>query len=108
MTAVPMRRPGFAASARRESGAAAMPEPVTALAAVVMPYAAATPAAPTARRRRILMYCLLCATKSPSRHFESFERNYRDGAKLRLREPNVNSSAQQGSVNCGFLCWQGL
>ena len=68
MTAVPMRRPVFAASARRESGAAAMPEPVTALAAVVMPSAAATPAAPTARRRRILMYCLLCATKSPSLH----------------------------------------
>jgi hypothetical protein len=94
MTAVPMRRPGFAASTRSESGAAAMPEPVTALAAVVMPSAAAPG-------------CIHCEKTTdphvlpPLRHqvtlvsFESFGHDYRNRTKLRLRKPHVNSSAHQ-------------
>src|SRR6266576_6693301 len=105
MTAVPMRRPIFAASARRESGATVVPEPGIAPAAVVMPSTAATPAAPTARRRRSLMCCLLCVTKLPP-YFESFGRECRDGVKLRLRELHVNSFGHQNGPDCrSFLAY---
>jgi hypothetical protein len=97
-----MRRPIFAASALRESGATVVAEaagcfgaagaPEVAMAAVLMPRTAAAPTVVpiAARRDSFIKGCLLRAAERISLLCESFGALRRDEGTVELRRPHVN------------------